>query len=111
MGQVFKAHHRRMKRLAAIKLSRPNIVQTHDAGVQRGVWYLAKEYVEECDLSAVVAQVGLGGVQPTLLARHSHTAISPALPDEDFAAASPLPKLCSANVRPLSTRAVAIFQS
>ncbi len=62
MGQVFKAEHRHMKRLAAIKLlpsaltkdeaaikrfqrevqaaaklSNPNIVQTHDAGVQRGI--------------------------------------------------------------------------
>src|SRR5436190_14667930 len=61
MGQVFKAHHRRMDRLAAIKLlpaaltkdeaavkrfqrevqaaaklSHANIVQTFDAGVQRG---------------------------------------------------------------------------
>ncbi len=62
MGQVFKAEHRHMRRLAAIKLlpaaltkdeaavkrfqrevqaaarlSHPNIVQTFDAGVQRGV--------------------------------------------------------------------------
>jgi serine/threonine protein kinase/formylglycine-generating enzyme required for sulfatase activity len=80
MGQVFKARHRRMKRFAAIKLlptaltqneaaikrfereveaaaklSHPNIVQTHDAGVQQGVWYLVMEYVEGRDLSAVVA--------------------------------------------------------
>ncbi len=80
MGQVFKARHRRMKRFAAIKLlptaltqneaaikrfereveaaaklSHPNIVQTHDAGVQQGVWYLVMEYVEGRDLAAVVA--------------------------------------------------------
>lgn len=84
MGQVFKAQHRHMKRLAAIKLlppaltkdeaaikrfqreveaaaklSHPNIVQTHDAGVQRGVWYLAMEYVEGCDLSALLAKNGV----------------------------------------------------
>ncbi|QDU31403.1 Serine/threonine-protein kinase PrkC [Anatilimnocola aggregata] len=83
MGQVFKAHHRRMKRLAAIKLlptsltkdeaaikrfereveaaaklTHPNIVQTYDAGVQRGVWYLVMEYVEGRDLSGVVAHEG-----------------------------------------------------
>ncbi|MCE9603303.1 MAG: SUMF1/EgtB/PvdO family nonheme iron enzyme [Planctomycetia bacterium] len=83
MGEVFKAHHRRMKRLAAIKLlpasltkdegavkrferevqaaaklSHPNIVQTHDAGVQRGVWYLVMEYVEGQDLSAIIKQKG-----------------------------------------------------
>jgi serine/threonine protein kinase/formylglycine-generating enzyme required for sulfatase activity len=83
MGQVFKAHHRRMKRLAAIKLlppsltkdeaavkrfereveaaaklSHPNIVQTHDAGVQRDVWYLVMEYVEGRDLAGVVAENG-----------------------------------------------------
>lgn len=63
MGQVFKARHQHMDRLAAIKLlppamtkdeaavkrfqrevkaaaklSHPNIVQAHDASVQRGVW-------------------------------------------------------------------------
>ena len=83
MGQVFKAEHRHMKRLAAIKLlpasmtkdegavkrfqrevqaaaklSHPNIVQTFDAGVQRGVWYLVMECVEGQDLSALVKQRG-----------------------------------------------------
>ncbi len=83
MGQVFKAHHRRMKRLAAIKLlptsltkdeatvkrfereveaaaklSHPNIVQTFDAGVQRGVHYLVMEYVDGRDLSAIVKERG-----------------------------------------------------
>jgi serine/threonine protein kinase/formylglycine-generating enzyme required for sulfatase activity len=83
MGQVYKAEHRHMKRLAAIKLlpatltkdeaavkrfqrevqaaarlSHPNIVQTHDAGVQRGVWYLVMECVEGQDLSALVKANG-----------------------------------------------------
>ncbi|MDX1947075.1 MAG: serine/threonine-protein kinase, partial [Pirellulaceae bacterium] len=83
MGQVFKARHRRMKRLAAVKLlppslmrdeaaikrfereveaaaklSHPNIVQTHDAGVQKGIWYLVMEYVEGSDLSNLVAKNG-----------------------------------------------------
>ncbi len=43
---------------AAARLSHPNIVQTHDAGVQQGVWYLAMEYVEGCDLAGVVAAEG-----------------------------------------------------
>ncbi len=83
MGQVFKAEHRHMRRLAAIKLlpatltkdeaavrrfqrevqaaarlSHTNIVQTFDAGVQRGVWYLVMEYVEGRDLSALVKANG-----------------------------------------------------
>jgi formylglycine-generating enzyme required for sulfatase activity/serine/threonine protein kinase len=87
MGQVFKAEHRHMRRLAAIKLlppaltkdeaavkrfqrevqaaarlTHPNIVQTFDAGVQKGVWYLVMEYVEGRDLSALVKASGKLGV-------------------------------------------------
>ena len=83
MGQVFKARHRHMDRLVAIKLlpaamtkdqatvsrfqrevkaaaklSHPNIVAAHDASVQRGVWYLVMECVEGNDLSAVVKERG-----------------------------------------------------
>jgi len=83
MGQVFKAQHRHMDRLAAIKLlpaamtqdegavkrfqrevkaaaklSHPNIVQTFDASVQRSVWYLVMECVDGQDLSAIVKQRG-----------------------------------------------------
>ena len=83
MGQVFKAEHRHMKRLVAIKLLpetltkdeetvkrfqrevqaaarlvHQNIVQAYDASVQRGVWYLVMECVEGRDLSAVVATNG-----------------------------------------------------
>ncbi len=83
MGAVYRARHRRMKRLAAIKLlpaamtkdegavkrfereveaaaklSHPNIVQTFDAGVPKGVCYLVMECVEGQDLSALVKQRG-----------------------------------------------------
>ncbi|MBS0210775.1 MAG: protein kinase [Planctomycetes bacterium] len=83
MGQVFKARHRKMKRLVAIKLlpaalvkdkdairrfqreveaaarlSHPNIVAAHDADECRGQHYLAMEYVEGRDLSALVKERG-----------------------------------------------------
>jgi serine/threonine protein kinase len=83
MGQVFKARHRRMKRIvalkvlpprsghsadsidrfqreveAAAKLSHPNIVTAYDAGEQNGILYLAMEYVEGIDLNAYVKQHG-----------------------------------------------------
>ncbi len=83
MGQVFKAQHRKMKRLAAIKLlpaaltkdeaavkrfqreveaaaklSHPNIVQTHDADECRGIHYMVMECVDGQDLSALVKQNG-----------------------------------------------------
>jgi len=43
---------------AAAKLSHSNIVQAHDASVQRGVWYLVMEYVEGSDLAGVGAKQG-----------------------------------------------------
>ncbi|MBL9083709.1 MAG: protein kinase, partial [Planctomycetales bacterium] len=83
MGQVFKAQHRKMKRLAAVKLlpaaltkddaavkrfqreveaaaklSHPNIVQTFDADECRGIHFMVMEYVEGKDLSAIVKERG-----------------------------------------------------
>ncbi len=83
MGQVFRAQHRRMKRLVAIKLlpralvkdeaaikrfqreveaaarlSHPNIVQAYDADEQRGLHYLVMEYVDGHDLSALLRDRG-----------------------------------------------------
>ena len=83
MGQVFKAEHRKMKRLVAIKLlpaamtkdeaaikrfqreveaaaklSHPNIVHANDADECRGIHYLVMEYVEGQDLSAVLKSRG-----------------------------------------------------
>ncbi|MCE9603383.1 MAG: SUMF1/EgtB/PvdO family nonheme iron enzyme [Planctomycetia bacterium] len=83
MGQVFQGQHRHMERLVAIKLlpaaltkdenaikrfqrevkaaaklAHPNIVQSHDASVQRGSWYLVMEYVDGRDLSAIVKEHG-----------------------------------------------------
>ena len=83
MGQVFKAEHRRMKRVVAIKmlppavtkdaaasarfqreveaaakLSHPNIVAAYDADEANGVHFLVMEYVEGKDLSVLVKQDG-----------------------------------------------------
>lgn len=83
MGQVFRALHRRLKRLAAIKvlptvamekpsaikrfqreaeaaakLSHPNIVSVYDAGEQKGIHYLAMEYAEGVDLAKLVQRNG-----------------------------------------------------
>jgi serine/threonine protein kinase/Leucine-rich repeat (LRR) protein len=83
MGQVFKAEHRRMHRLVAIKmlpaammrdvaaaarfqreveaaakLSHPNIVAAYDADESNGVHFLVMECVEGSDLSALVKKNG-----------------------------------------------------
>lgn len=83
MGQVFKAEHRRMKRVVAIKmlptatmkdaaavarfqreveaaakLRHTNIVNADDAAEANGVHFLVMEYVEGQDLSALVKKNG-----------------------------------------------------
>ncbi|MBS0210200.1 MAG: protein kinase [Planctomycetes bacterium] len=83
MGQVYKAQHKRLKRLTAIKvlpaslvknaeaikrfqrevesaarLSHANIVQAYDADECNGVHFLAMEYVEGRDLSTLVRERG-----------------------------------------------------
>ncbi len=83
MGQVFKAEHRRMKRVVAIKmlppavtkdaaasarfqreveaaskLLHPNIVSAFDADEANGVHFLVMEYVPGKDLSALVKKDG-----------------------------------------------------
>lgn len=83
MGKVYKAQHRRMKRVVAVKvlsatglqsenivkrflreaeaaakLSHPNIVAAYDADEIDGVPFLAMEYVEGQDLAAVVKSSG-----------------------------------------------------
>ncbi len=83
MGQVFKAEHRRMKRVVAIKmlsptvtkdpamvarferevrtaarLEHPNVVTAHDADHANGVHFLVMQYVEGQDLSALVKKNG-----------------------------------------------------
>lgn len=83
MGQVFKARHQVMDRVvalkllpaamtrdsaaiarfhrevrAAAKLSHPNIVTAYDADQADGVHFLVMEYVDGCDLSALVRRGG-----------------------------------------------------
>jgi serine/threonine protein kinase len=74
MGSVYKAEHRLMKRVVALKilgdarcrreveaaarLSHPNIVAAYDAVRARGKLLLVMEYVEGVDLGRLVAQAG-----------------------------------------------------
>lgn len=83
MGQVFRARHRRLDRVDALKvirpehvaspnalrrflrearaaarLSHPNIVRVHDADEANGTHFLAMEYVPGIDLAALVKEVG-----------------------------------------------------
>jgi serine/threonine protein kinase len=83
MGQVYRARHRHMERIVAIKvlpaemtrdpervrrfqrevraaarLSHPKIVAAYDARHEGGLWCLVMEYVEGSDLSALVKENG-----------------------------------------------------
>ncbi len=83
MGQVFKARHRWMNRIVAVKLlsaaairspeavrrfyrevqtaarlAHPHIVTAFDAGEHEGLHYLVMEYVEGRDLARIVAEEG-----------------------------------------------------
>lgn len=83
MGQVFKAQHKRMKRIVAVKtlpqsvtkdpvalgrfqreveaaakLSHPNVVAAHDADEADGLHFLVMEFVDGPDLNAILKQKG-----------------------------------------------------
>jgi serine/threonine protein kinase len=91
MGQVFRARHRRMDRVVALKLlskklldspdavvrfqrevkaaarlTHPNIVTAYDADEAGGMHFLVMEYVEGADLAAVVKKQGILPVNDAL---------------------------------------------
>jgi serine/threonine protein kinase len=91
MGMVFKAEHRRMKRVVAVKvlpptsmkdtdvvrrfhreveaaakLSHPNIVAAHDADDHKGIHFLVMEYVDGQDLARHVEEHGTMAVEAAL---------------------------------------------
>jgi serine/threonine protein kinase len=91
MGQVFKAQHRKMKRLVALKvlpphattssrnvkrfyqevevaakLTHPNIVTAFDAGESHGLHFLVMEYVDGQDLSSYVSKHGTLSVEQAI---------------------------------------------
>ncbi len=91
MGHIFKARHRRMERVVALKLlppeatksrakvkrfqqevkaaarlSHPNIVTAYDADEDRGVLFLIMEYVEGTDLASLIKESGPLPVDKTL---------------------------------------------
>lgn len=91
MGMVFKAEHRRMKRVVAVKvlppnvmkdpdivrrfareveaaakLTHPNIVAAHDADEYKGIHFLVMEYVDGIDLARQVREKGPLSVEQAL---------------------------------------------
>lgn len=83
MGTVFRARHRSMERVVALKilvpelsqrpnalarfqremkatsrLEHPNLIVVHDAGESDGTYYLVMEYIEGTDLKTLVDQTG-----------------------------------------------------
>ncbi len=87
MGEVFKAKHRKMKRIVAIKtissqtistaeavsrfereveaaakLDHPNIVAAYDAGEANGIHFLVMQYVDGCNLHDLVTERGAASV-------------------------------------------------
>jgi serine/threonine protein kinase len=100
MGTVYRARHRTMERIVAIKilrrapdgeyaverfhreikalatLSHPRIVTAHDAGVSHGIWYLVMEYIEGTNASDLVRHSPLSAPQAVSVALQAAEALA-----------------------------------
>src|SRR5204862_56181 len=90
---------------AAQLLRHPHVVPIAAFGCERGIYYYAMQYIEGCDLAAVIAGLReAGGDTPTavIAPKEIPSGIDPV--DSDVSAAEPSPVTSFSSVGPASTQ-------